>query len=238
MQYSITLIVGKLQNAQVTNKYLLSAEWMVEEGQVISSNGPVRVAVITGPAASLLKAERLALNVLARCTSIATYAHHLSELTSSRLAGTRKTTPGFRLVEKYALAIAGVDPHRQSCTDCIMIKDNHIDLFDGDISDIVKAVKSLASFTTKIEVECRSLVDAENAVESGADIVMFDNFIPSLTDLASLRSFNPRVLIELSGGITPLNIHNYPSDPAIVLSLGSLTHSLPPLLDFSFKISK
>lgn len=214
-----------------------SVEWMFEEGQVIESKDlHVRIAVVTGFASSLLKAERIALNLLARCTSIATNAHKLAKLTACRLAGTRKTTPGFRIVEKYALAVAGIDTHRQSCCDCIMIKDNHVDLFNGDIGKIVKDAKTFASFTTKIEVECRSLIDADAAIKAGADIIMLDNFVPSIQEIASLKSINPQVLIELSGGITAANIQSYPSDPSIVLSLGCLTHSLPPLLDFSFRI--
>ena len=186
----------------------------------------------------MLKSERIALNLLARCSSIATHARDLASLTKARLAGTRKTTPGFRLMEKYALAVAGIDTHRMSCTDCIMIKDNHIDLHNGDVKSAVLATKSLASFTTKIEVECRSIADAEMAIESGADIVMLDNFIPNDTEIENLSSLNPGILIELSGGINAKNLHLYPDNPRITLSLGSLTHSLPPLLDFSFKIIK
>lgn len=125
-----------------------------------------------------------------------------------------------------------------SCTDCIMIKDNHVDLLGGNIREAVKRAKALASFTTKIEVECRSVADAKTAIESGADIVMLDNFIPSSADLEGLFALKSGIMIELSGGITPENLHLYPVNPQIILSLGSLTHSLPPLLDFSFKVTK
>lgn len=207
--------------------------WHVEEGQAINFAQPI--ALITGPACNILRAERIALNLLARCSSIATNAHNLASQTTSRLAGTRKTTPGFRLFEKYSLAVGGVDTHRISCTDCIMIKDNHVDLLGGDISTVLTRAKSLASFTAKIEVECRSLDQAETAIRSGADIVMLDNFLPSQQDIAHLKSLNSNVVIELSGGISAQTISSYPNK-SVVLSLGALTHSLPPLLDFSLKI--
>ena len=201
------------------------------------------VAIVTGPATGLLKAERLALNLLARCSTLATNAWITSEAKppGTKLAGTRKTTPGFRLVEKYALVVGGIDPHRLSCTDCVMLKDNHIDLLQQqgvDLESAIKQVKSVASFTSKIEVECRTLADAEIAISSGADIVMLDNFIPSEADVSDLKGLNSHVVIELSGGITAQNIHLYPGDESIVLSLGALTHSPGVLLDFSFKIVK
>ena len=193
---------------------------------------------MSGPACSLLRAERIALNLLARCSSISTNAHQIAESTSAHLAGTRKTTPGFRLFEKYALAVAGVDTHRLSCTDCIMIKDNHVDLLGGDISNAIDQVKAIAPFTAKIEVECRTINQAETAIKSGADIVMLDNIFPSINDLQSLARINPKVVIELSGGITDQNVSLYQFRDPIVISLGALTHSIPPLLDFSFKIIK
>ena len=117
-----------------------------------------------------------------------------------------------------------------------MLKDNHIDLLGGNIQTALTKAKSLASFATKIEVECRSIAEAKVAIESGADIVMLDNFIPSQTEIQYLKAMKSGILIELSGGITANNLHLYPT--GTTLSLGSLTHSLPPLLDFSFKILK
>ena len=122
-----------------------------------------------------------------------------------------------------------------------MLKDNHIDLLNGqgiDLESAIKLTKSLASFTSKLEVECRSIVDAEISIRAGADIVMLDNFVPSEVEISRLKGINPHVGIELSGGITKHNIHLYPDDGSIVLSLGALTHSPGELLDFSFKIIK
>ena len=216
-------------------------KWLFNEGEWV--NRAQAVAIVTGPASGLLKAERLALNLLARCSTLATNARVTSDSNpTAQLAGTRKTTPGFRLVEKYALIVAGINPHRFSCSDCVMLKDNHIDVLQeqlgADLEAAIKLVKSIASFTSKVEVECRTIADAEISIKSGADIVMLDNFIPSGAEIEALKALNSNVLIEISGGITGQNIHLYPGDESIVLSLGALTHSPGGLLDFSFKIIK
>ena len=218
----------------------IRVEWIYGEGEMIKVqvHDFVPVAVVKGSADNLLKGERIALNVLARCSSLATQARTLSSLTKSRLAGTRKTTPGFRLVEKYALQVGGVQTHRMSCTDCVMLKDNHVDLFggSGNLAVAVSQARSISSFTTKIEVECRTVSEAKIAIESGANIVMLDNFIPTDAEIKNLKALNSQIIIELSGGIDGDNLHRYPSDENLVLSLGCLTHSVP-LLDFSFKVS-
>lgn len=211
---------------------------MFREGEWICDSQ--EVAIVTGSASGILKAERLALNLLAHSSTIATNAREtLKNYPNTKLAGTRKTTPGFRLVEKYALMVGGIDPHRFSCTDCVMLKDNHIDLLKQQgfsLQDAIKLVKSRTSFTLKLEVECRSIYDAEVAIKSGADIVMLDNFIPSDSEILALKYLNSNVIIELSGGITTQNIGLYPENESIIMSLGALTHSPGKLLDFSFKI--
>lgn len=211
---------------------------MFHEGDWI--NDAQEIAIVTGPASNILKAERIALNLLAHSSTIATNTRIIRQnYPKARLAGTRKTIPGFRLVEKYSLLVGGIDPHRFSCTDCVMLKDNHIDLFKQQgigLQDAIKLVKSRISFTSKLEVECRSIRDAEISIESGADIVMLDNFIPSDAEISNLKGLNRNVIIELSGGITAKNIGFYPEDESVILSLGSLTHSPGNFLDFSFKI--
>ena len=102
-----------------------------------------------------------------------------------------------------------------------MLKDNHIDLLKEqgiDLKDAISSVKQAASFTAKVEVECRSIADAQISIQSGADIVMLDNFIPSADEISGLKD-STRVIIELSGGINKQNIHLYPNDPSIILSL-------------------
>lgn len=172
------------------------------------------------------------MNVLSRCSGIATEARLIVNA-GYYVAGSRKTTPGFRLMEKYALAVGGADPHRYDSTSMIMLKDNHIDAMGGDITSAVKLAKASASFTSKIEVECRSIDDAVEAAEAGADIVMLDNFLPSLADLERLQRFG--VIIELSGGFNPENVS--PNLRSQIISMGYLTHSAR-IIDFSLKINK
>lgn len=157
------------------------------------------MAYVDGEGRSVLLAERLILNVLARCSGVATRARriqsHLTQLGwNGSLAGSRKTTPGFRLVEKYGLMVANVDPHRYDLGSMVMLtiehvtsflieisqvmlKDNHITI-SGSIKNAIAKVKSVAGFSTKIEVECRNMDEAIEAANASVDIIMLDNFTP------------------------------------------------------------
>lgn len=215
-------------------------EWVVEEGTWIE--GPrTRVAVVTGPACRVLQGERLALNLLARLSGIATRTHRVVEKVKrggwkGRVAGSRKTTPGFRLFEKYALAVGGADCHRFDLSSCVMLKDNHIDVV-GSIEKALVAARSVAGFTRKIEVECRKVEDALLAAAAGADIVMLDNFAWIDANLAAekLKSTHPHVVVEVSGGITEENVVDFAHASIDVISMGSLTQGVPTV-DFSLKI--
>jgi len=152
------------------------------------------------------------------------------------VAGTRKTTPGFRLVEKYGLLVGGCDSHRMDLSSMIMLKDNHV-WSTGSITNAVKKAKSVGGFSLKIEVECQSLEEAREAIAAGADIVMLDNFNPSkLHETAAiLKKESPHVLVEGSGGITTETIEPYFGEHVDILSLGSLIQGAP-VIDFSLKI--
>ncbi|KAI4122759.1 MAG: hypothetical protein LQ338_005633 [Usnochroma carphineum] len=163
-----------------------SVEWHIHEGETFE---PVKhCATVRGPIRKILLGERVALNTLARCSGIATKTssllHLLQTTTPSHtnppptLAGTRKTTPGFRLPEKYALAVGGADTHRHDLSAMTMLKDNHIWACGGDVARAVHAAKSAGGFAVKVEVECRSEDEAVEAVKAGADVVMLDNFVP------------------------------------------------------------
>lgn len=211
-------------------------DWKVDEGDYIENHDGEKskflVAIVHGPKSSILKGERIALNVLSRSCGIATEAHVLKQK-GFQVAGSRKTTPGFRLVQKYALLVGGADTHRYDTTASLMLKDNHIDALGGNITEAVKRAKQLASFTQTIEVECRSIDDAAEAADAGADIVMLDNFLPNEADLERLSKLN--VKIEISGGITPQNIPQNLQN--FIFSMGHLTHSAE-IIDFSLKINK
>jgi nicotinate-nucleotide pyrophosphorylase (carboxylating) len=187
------------------------------------------------------------LELIVRASSVATRAQHFAKHVKSsnpqfkgRIAGTRKTTPGLRLVEKYALMVAGVDTHRMDLSQMVMLKDNHIDVV-GSIPNAVAMARSRAGFSCKIEVECRSVQDALVAAEAGADVVMLDNFSPADAAAAAKQvkdAFGPRVLVEVSGGIrTEKDLEAYASECVDVISMGTLTQAVVPV-DFSLKIRK
>ncbi|KAF1920553.1 Quinolinate phosphoribosyl transferase [Ampelomyces quisqualis] len=170
----------------------------------------------------LLLGERVALNTLARCSGIATKSNRLLTLLRKAgypniLAGTRKTTPGFRLVEKYGMLVGGVDAHRVDLSHMTMLKDNHI-VAAGSITNAVRAAKSAGGFATKVEVECQSFEEADEAIAAGADIVMLDNFTPESVKIAAAqlkekwgRGTGDRkaFLVEVSGGLTEHNVEKY-----------------------------
>ncbi|KAI9222449.1 nicotinate-nucleotide pyrophosphorylase [Blastocladiella britannica] len=224
-----------------------TVDWHVAEGTFVDPTtepaGKVRVATVRGAARNLLMAERTALNLMARCAGIASRARALVQLKEKHgfkgaIAGTRKTTPGFRLVEKYALHVGGVDPHRYSLSSMIMLKDNHI-WSTGSITNAVRAAKTAGGFALKVEVECQSEAEAVEAIEAGADIVMLDNYTPRemKVQAASLKKRWPHVLVEASGGITIESVADWFDDSIDVISMGSLTQGVP-FVDYSLKIVK
>ena len=208
---------------------------LVEKTQVI--------ARVQGPVYRLLQGERVSLNILSRLSGIATDSRRYSTALSAagqhtKVAGTRKTTPGLRMFEKYALIVGGADPHRYDLSSCVMLKDNHIDAMGGDIAEAVRRAKQIAGFTVKVEVECRSLSDARVAAYSGADIVMLDNFkADSAHETAQIiKTEFPSVIVEVSGGIGSLeHLLAYAGPHIDIVSMGSLTHS-HSTVDFSLKI--
>ena len=166
-----------------------TVEWKYDEGHQFEIKGSERilVAIVRGPARKLLLGERPALNMLARASGIATRASKLLSLKVKNnwqgvIAATRKTTPGnlsiilgFRIVEKYAALVGGADPHRMDLSSMIMLKDNHI-WAHGSITGAVREARSVGGFSLKIEVECGSEAEADEAILAGADVIMLDNF--------------------------------------------------------------
>jgi len=218
-------------------------EWLIKEGQEFD---PVAIiAKVSGKAKNILLGERTSLNILARASGIATRARITSKLAQMHnfkgvIAGTRKTTPGFRLVEKYSLLIGGADTHRMDLSSMVMLKDNHI-WSAGNITLAVKKARKAAGFSIKIEVECQNQKEAEEAIEAGADVVMLDNTKPDDLKRVSkdlkLKYVHQNFLIEASGGITIDTLSNFFADDIDIISLGSLTQSVPHI-DYSLKIDK
>jgi nicotinate-nucleotide pyrophosphorylase (carboxylating) len=218
-------------------------EWLKQEG---SSIAPVEeLAFVTGKINNILQGERLALNILTKTSGIATQAKKMTLLAEKhgfkgKISGTRKTTPGFRLFEKYALLVGGADTHRMDLSSMIMLKDNHINCV-GDITNAIKKTRDVASTWYKIEVECQNLSQAEEAIKAGADIIMLDNFNPSLAKetakLLKEKYTNQRFTLEVSGGISKETVIEYFSPHIDIISMGSLITNYRPL-DFSLKIKK
>ena len=159
-------------------------EWLKPEGHYITkaeAAAKTPVAKVTGPTRCILVAERTALNILSRASGVATASAAAMDIARKhgwhgRVAGTRKTTPGFGIVEKYALLVGGADTHRMDLSNMVMLKDNHI-WSTGSIADSVARARFACGFSTKIEVECTSEEDAIEACEAGAEIVMLDNYV-------------------------------------------------------------
>jgi nicotinate-nucleotide pyrophosphorylase (carboxylating) len=199
------------------------------------------VLEVVGPARAVLAGERLALNFIMRMSGIATLVNGLVKKARAvnpgvRVAATRKTTPGFRDFEKKAVMLGGGYPHRSGLYDAVLIKDNHIRIAGG-VAEALRRAKKGGS-TKKVEIEVETPEDALTAVQEGADIVMLDNFGPEKVRsvAAELRSINPDVLIEASGGIRPEDVERY-AEGADIISLGWLTHSVRSM-DFSMEIEQ
>ncbi|KAL9096811.1 MAG: hypothetical protein Q9163_006397 [Psora crenata] len=221
-----------------------TVEWHHPEGHRIEPKTNTHIATVRGPCRKILLGERVALNTLARCSGVATKSAHVLSLLrkagySNILAGTRKTTPGFRLVEKYGILVGGCDAHRMDLSAMVMLKDNHITAA-GSISQAVAAVKAAGGFALKVEVECRTEEEADEAIEAGADIVMLDNFTAegARTTAKSLKERwkgRKEFLVEVSGGLTEENVEAFVSPDVDVIST-SCIHQGVPHVDFSLKI--
>lgn len=206
---------------------------MVKDGDEVKK-GEV-LAVVTGDIRVLLSGERTALNYLQRMSGIATYTRSIVKLlegSRTRLLDTRKTTPGMRVFEKYAVRVGGGCNHRYNLSDGVLLKDNHIDAAGG-VREAVEAARAYAPFVRKVEVETENLDMVREAVEAGADIIMLDNMTPDVMAEA-IQIIQGRARTECSGNITRENIQMITSLGIDYVSSGALTHSAP-ILDISLK---
>ena len=233
-------IVAGLEEARQVFKMIgATAKSLVKDGSVVKKG--TTVVEIKGPVRSILKGERLALNIIGRMSGIATETKKIVERCHKinprvTIAATRKTTPGFRIFEKKAIILGGGEPHRYGLYDAVLIKDNHLRII-GSVEEAIKTVKSkIRNKIIEIEVENES--DALSAAKMNVDIIMLDNLDPRIGKIITrkIREINPGILIEVSGGITEKNIDKYASF-ADRISLGYLTHSIKNK-DFSLEIFK
>lgn len=184
---------------------------------------------VRGRARSLLMAERVALNLAQRMSGVATltrrYVDALPEGSKTRITDTRKTTPGLRLLERYAVRKGGGHNHRNDLGSAVLIKDNHI-VAAGGVRAAIERARARAAHTSKIECEVDSLEQLEEAIGAGADIVLLDNMSTEMTEEA-VRRARGRVLLEASGGITLERIPELARAGVDAISVGALTHSTP-----------
>ncbi|KAL5488187.1 BNA6 [Sanghuangporus weigelae] len=219
-------------------------EWHVQEGEEFD---PIKhVATVRGKARLLLLGERVALNLLARCSGIATKSKRILDNARSYgytgvIAGTRKTTPGFRLVEKYGMRVGGVDPHRHDLSSMIMLKDNHI-WSCGSITAAIAQARSVGGFSLLLDVEVRNEKEAEEAIEAGADVIMLDNMegdelVSVARRLKEKWAGKRKFLFESSGNITESNLRERAINEIDILST-SAVHQSVQHIDFSLKIQQ
>lgn len=196
------------------------------------------IARVTGPVTFLLKGERTALNLLQHMSGIATETRRCVELvkgTKASIADTRKTLPGLRVLQKYAVTCGGGKNHRFNLSDCAMLKDNHIDACGG-IEKAVGILREKIGHTVKIEVETRNLDEVAKALNAGADIIMLDN-MDNDTMKKAVELMDGKALSEASGGITHDTIAAVAQTGVDIISIGALTHSVTAF-DISMKIKK
>ncbi|GIN73922.1 nicotinate-nucleotide diphosphorylase (carboxylating) [Bacillus sp. J14TS2] len=202
-------------------------EW-IEKGQLL--------AEISGTVNDLLQAERVVLNLVQRMSGIATKTHETVTLLNSdhtKICDTRKTTPGLRMLEKYAVRCGGGVNHRFGLYDAVMLKDNHI-AFAGSIAGAVAAARKNVGHMVKIEVEIESKAQMQEAIEAQADVIMFDNRTPDEIK-TWIKEVPEGIVTEASGGITLEDLASYGETGVDYISLGFLTHSVSAL-DISAKV--
>ena len=194
------------------------------------------IASVSGDARDILTGERVALNFLQRMSGVATITARYVSLvsnTNARIVDTRKTTPGLRRLEKYAVTVGGGSNHRFGLSDGILIKDNHIAIAGG-VRKAVTSAKMQAPHTLKIEVEVSNLDQLCEAIEAGADAVLLDN-MPLEMMREAVKISNGRVILEASGGVTEKTVAAIAETGVDLISVGALTHSAPAL-DISLEI--
>ena len=225
---NITSLVFKKLDSEIIFQEKIKDGTKVARGKVL--------AEITGSARTILKGERVALNFLQRMSGIATITSKFCQEVEDfpvRIVDTRKTTPGLRILEKYAVSMGGGHNHRFGLYDAVLIKDNHITVAGG-IRPAVDSVRKQISHTVKIEVEVENLSQLQDALKVKADIIMLDNMDLDTMEEA-VKIAKGKALIEASGGITLGKVRKIAQTGVDLISIGSLTHSVKSL-DISMEI--
>lgn len=211
---------------------------LIEDGEIVNNNTPI--ISIKGKIASILISERTVLNFLQRLSGIASETNkYVSEISgiNCKIIDTRKTTPGLRQLEKYAVRTGGASNHRMNLSDGILIKDNHIEALKAkgiSLKEGVITAKNKAPHTLKVEVETETLEQVQEAIDAGADIIMLDNMdIPTIQKAVVL--INKKAVIEVSGGVNLTTVRKIAEQGVDLISVGAITHSFSSL-DISLDI--
>ena len=206
----------------------LQIEIVTDDGSEVSPS--TRLATVVGRVASILKAERTALNFVQRLSGIATETRRYVDAvegTHARIVDTRKTTPGLRKLEKYAVVMGGGQNHRHNLSDGILIKDNHIEAMELQglgIGDVVRRALAGAPHTIKVEIEVETIEQLEEVLDAGADLVLLDNMgVEQMA--AAVKIAAGRAVLEASGGITLETVREIAETGVDIISVGALTHS-------------
>jgi nicotinate-nucleotide pyrophosphorylase (carboxylating) len=216
----------------------LTVKFHQRDGDWVAAN--TRILTIAGNAQSLLQAERVALNFMQHLSGISTITHQFCHAThdhSIKIADTRKTTPGLRALEKWAVRLGGGFNHRFSLHDGILIKDNHLMVLSAhkmSLSQACRVARKQAPHGLRISVEVESMEQVRQALQGKADVILLDNMSPSKIQQA-VEIIKGKVLVEVSGGITMNNIRDIAKTGVDIISIGALTHSAPAM-DLSMDI--
>lgn len=211
----------------------VKVEFYFEDGDEIKAGD--KIAKIEGSARYVLTGERLALNYAQRMSGIATMTRKYQNIASkygARVVDTRKNTPNFRIFEKYAVKVGGGYLHRFNLSDCVMLKDNHIALFNGSIKDAVVAVKNNNSHAHKIEIECDKISQVKEALECNVDIIMLDNMtIDEMKEC--LKLIDKKAIVEASGGVNLQTLEEIAKTGVDIISTSAIV-AAAPTLDLAF----
>ncbi len=228
---------GKLYVKELGEMEHIEIEFLTYDGTVIKK-GDI-ICYVRGEVNRVLMYERVILNIMQHCSGISTNTANFVKLVKDynvKLLDTRKTRPGLRVMEKYAVRCGGGTNHRLGLDDCLMLKDTHLAAID-DLHLFIRQARKRIPYTSKIEIECESIEATKEAMSSGADLIMCDNMqIEDIKEVVAYRDDNhPHVLIEASGNVTKENIVEYAKTGVDAISSGSLIHKAV-WLDFSMRI--
>lgn len=228
---------GKLYIQELGKMEDLDIEFLIYDGNHIEK-GDI-ICYVRGPVNRVLMHERVILNIMQHCSGISTNTASFAELVKGydvKLLDTRKTRPGLRVMEKYAVRCGGGTNHRLGLDDCLMLKDTHLAAID-DLALFIRQARKRIPYTSKIEIECESFEAAQEAMQSGADLIMCDNMpLDKIIKVVAYKNEHfAHVLVEASGNITKENIVDFAKTGVDAISSGSLIHKAV-WLDFSMRI--